>query len=161
MFVCIFVHVYQVFRICIVFDVYRWHKPSPAESSASTRLCCCGCSVSVAQNAVKMPRDRPPERVEGRKQARKCRKHEKSLLRGPKCPKSPFWAPKRPKTGQNRRLSDTKMAISSARRKIGRAPGAQNDRRIQRNKKGRRSVSPILENSVRSNAGHLGPLKSA
>ena len=74
---------------------------------------------------------------------------------------APFWAPKRPKTGQNRRLSDTKMAISRARRKIGRAPGAQNVRRIQRNKKGRRSVSPILQNRVRSNSGNLGPLKSA
>ena len=80
---------------------------------------------------------------------------------GQNAPNAPFWAPKRPKTGQNRRLSDTKMAISRARRKIGRGPGAQNARRIQRNKKGRRSVSPILQNSVRINSGQLGPLKSA
>ena len=26
--------------------------------------------------------------------------HEKSLFRGPKCPKSPFWTPKRPKTAR-------------------------------------------------------------
>ena len=80
---------------------------------------------------------------------------------GPNAPNAPLWAPKRPKTGQNRRLSDTKMAISRARRKIGRGPGAENARRIQWNKKGRRSVSPILQNSVRNNSGEVGPLKSA
>ena len=34
-------------------------------------------------------------------------------------------------------------------------------RDIQWNKKGRRTVSPILQNSVRNNSGEVGPLKSA
>ena len=91
------------------------------ESSASTRLCCCGCSVSVAQNAVKMPRDRRArrgqcartrprtrERAEGRKQARKRRKHGKSLFRGPKWAKMPQMRRFGPQNGQKR----AKTAVS-------------------------------------------------
>ena len=68
---------------------------------------------------------------------------------------------KRPKTARNRRLSDTKIQFLSARRKIGRGPRAENVRRTHANKKGRRTVSPILQNSVRSNSGEVGPFKSA